>query len=160
MTNSVGSIEEQSELRSQMVFPHFASGTVVKGFGRGSKQLGIPTANYPESVVEHLPEAFHNGVYYGLAQVDTGPVYPMVMSVGNNPYYNNEKRTMVSVGISRLLPFRQKKLIQFVWVHTQESFHKLRSEQDFSLGAVEDPKWILIRTAIIQTGYSPDGTRY
>jgi FAD synthase len=23
--------------------PHFARGTVVKGFGRGSKDLGIPT---------------------------------------------------------------------------------------------------------------------
>ena len=25
--------------------PHFASGIVVKGFGRGSKELGIPTGN-------------------------------------------------------------------------------------------------------------------
>lgn len=24
-------------------FPHFAAGPVVKGFGRGSKELGIPT---------------------------------------------------------------------------------------------------------------------
>lgn len=23
--------------------PHFARGTIVKGFGRGSKELGIPT---------------------------------------------------------------------------------------------------------------------
>jgi riboflavin kinase len=98
MTNSTAIPIIEPEIqndRSKMVFPHFASGTVVKGFGRGSKQLGIPTANYPESVVEHLPEAFHNGVYYGLAQVDNGPVYRMVMSVGNNPFYNNEKRTMV-----------------------------------------------------------------
>jgi riboflavin kinase len=79
-----------------MKFPHFASGIVVKGFNRGSKELGIPTANYPDSVTDDLPVAFHNGVYYGYAQVDNGPVYKMVMSVGNNPYYNNEKRTMVS----------------------------------------------------------------
>jgi riboflavin kinase len=86
---------EINNTKSKMVFPHFASGTVVKGFGRGSKELGIPTANYAENVVEELPEAFQGGVYFGYAQVDNGPVYRMVMSIGNNPYYNNEKRTMV-----------------------------------------------------------------
>lgn len=25
------------------ILPHFASGKIVKGFGRGSKDLGIPT---------------------------------------------------------------------------------------------------------------------
>ncbi len=79
----------------RMAFPHYSSGQVVKGFGRGSKQLGIPTANYPEDIVDSLPKAFESGVYYGLAQVEQGPVYKMVMSIGNNPYYNNEKRTMV-----------------------------------------------------------------
>lgn len=75
-------------------FPYFAQGTVVKGFGRGSKQLGIPTANFPDSVVEGLPEAFECGVYYGWALVDNGPVYEMVMSVGWNPFYKNTKKTM------------------------------------------------------------------
>lgn len=28
------------------ILPHFASGKIVKGFGRGSKELGIPTGNY------------------------------------------------------------------------------------------------------------------
>ena len=78
-----------------MKFPHFASGLVVKGFGRGSKQLGIPTANYAEDIVDKLPESFDQGVYYGWAQVDNGLVYKMVMSIGKNPYYNNEKKTMV-----------------------------------------------------------------
>jgi hypothetical protein len=30
----------------------------------------------------------------------------------------------------------------------------------FSFGAVEDPKWIVIGTAIFQAGFSPDGTRF
>merc|ERR1712122_305517 len=30
----------------------------------------------------------------GWAQVNNGPVYKMVMSIGTNPYFNNEKRTM------------------------------------------------------------------
>lgn len=79
---------------SDMKFPYFASGQVVKGFGRGSRELGIPTANYPEHVVDVLPDEYVNGVYYGWAQVDAGPVYKMCMSIGNNPYYNNTKRTM------------------------------------------------------------------
>lgn len=30
----------------QHPFPHSVSGTVVKGYGRGSKELGIPTGIY------------------------------------------------------------------------------------------------------------------
>lgn len=80
----------------EMKFPHYAAGEVIKGFGRGSRELGIPTANYPFEIVQQLPEAYNQGVYYGWAQVNDGPVYKMVMSIGTNPYYNNEKRTMVS----------------------------------------------------------------
>ncbi|KAL3289066.1 hypothetical protein HHI36_003508 [Cryptolaemus montrouzieri] len=74
--------------------PYFCSGTVVKGFGRGSKELGIPTANFPEEVVNNLPAAVNTGAYYGFAKVDNGPVYKMVMSVGWNPFYKNEKKSM------------------------------------------------------------------
>lgn len=82
---------------TKMEFPHFASGEVVKGFGRGSKELGVPTANFPEHVVDELPQEYANGVFYGWAQVENGPVYKMVMSIGNNPYYHNVKRTMVYI---------------------------------------------------------------
>ena len=74
--------------------PYFAKGIVVKGFGRGSKELGIPTANFSDAVVEELPAKFECGVYYGWAVVDNGPVYRMVMSVGWNPFYKNTKKTM------------------------------------------------------------------
>lgn len=52
-------------------------------------------ANFPEEVVESLPETIESGVYYGWACLDNGPVYKMVMSVGWNPHFNNEKRSMV-----------------------------------------------------------------
>lgn len=74
--------------------PHFSSGIVVKGFGRGSKELGIPTANFPEEVVNNLPKDMETGVYYGFSQIDNGPVHKMVMSIGWNPYYKNEKKSM------------------------------------------------------------------
>ncbi|PVD36297.1 hypothetical protein C0Q70_03275 [Pomacea canaliculata] len=74
--------------------PYFAEGIVVKGYGRGSKELGIPTANFTEDVVRHLPCNLICGVYYGWACVDNGPVLPMVTSIGWNPYYHNTVKTM------------------------------------------------------------------
>ena len=55
------------------------------------------TANYPEDVVDKLPSAFQPGVYYGWASVDGGDVHKMCMSIGWNPYYKNEKKSMVSI---------------------------------------------------------------
>ncbi|KAF7262892.1 riboflavin kinase [Rhynchophorus ferrugineus] len=74
--------------------PYFVKGEVVKGFGRGSRELGCPTANFPEDVVNCLPEDFATGVYCGYAQVDGGEVHKMVMSVGWNPFYNNTKKSI------------------------------------------------------------------
>ncbi|ELT90094.1 hypothetical protein CAPTEDRAFT_89069 [Capitella teleta] len=76
------------------LFPYFAQGKVIKGFGRGSKELGIPTANFPDTVVDQLPEAFEAGIYYGWASIDGEAVHRMVMSVGWNPFYHNSKKTM------------------------------------------------------------------
>lgn len=74
--------------------PFFTSGEIVHGFGRGSKELGIPTANYPLDVVKSLPSALKTGIYYGWANVDNGEVYKMVMSIGTNPYYDNKEKSM------------------------------------------------------------------
>ncbi|GFR98311.1 riboflavin kinase [Elysia marginata] len=75
--------------------PYFAEGEVVSGFGRGSKELGIPTANFPESVIQDLPSSFDCGVYYGWAKLNSYPeVFKMTMCVGWNPYYQNTVKTM------------------------------------------------------------------
>lgn len=86
-------------------FPIQLSGPVVKGFGRGSKELGIPTANIPLaglSVGGH--DEVESGVYYGWAGLNVdekgegtqekGSVWPMVMSIGFNPFYNNTVRSV------------------------------------------------------------------
>ncbi|CAB4015615.1 Riboflavin kinase [Paramuricea clavata] len=78
----------------QRTLPLFVRGEVVKGFGRGSKSLGIPTANYPEEVINRLPEGLDTGVYYGWASVDGTKVYKMVLSVGWNPFFKNTKKSM------------------------------------------------------------------
>ncbi|MCJ1248490.1 riboflavin kinase [Trapelia coarctata] len=131
-------------------FPLRLGGRVVKGFGRGSSELGIPTANIPIaglSVGGH--EDVESGVYFGWAGLDvdkmgeriplttsqhsmpipkqsapiktpapaststdddtdgvtngiingdTQPgkmhIYPMVMSIGWNPFYHNTVRSV------------------------------------------------------------------
>ena len=54
-------------------------------------------ANFPQEIVDRLPEDIGGGVYYGFASVDDGPVFKMVMSIGWNPYYKNTKKSMVSL---------------------------------------------------------------
>lgn len=78
----------------KLIQPHFASGLVIRGFGRGSKSLGIPTANYGPEVVNNLPQEIQTGVYFGWAQVNHNEVYKMVMSIGWNPYFKNERKSM------------------------------------------------------------------
>ncbi|KAH8857968.1 Riboflavin kinase [Schistosoma japonicum] len=73
----------------------YAAGKVVHGFGRGSKQLGIPTANLEEFIVDQIPDSVKNGIYFGWAKLNNTPVYKMVMSIGWNPYFKNAKRSMV-----------------------------------------------------------------
>lgn len=80
-------------------YPVYLQGWVTRGFGRGSKDLGCPTANLPDSSIEGVP--LETGVHFGFARVVASPaphdaVYPMVMSIGWNPFYNNETRTAVS----------------------------------------------------------------
>ncbi|KAI9297535.1 riboflavin kinase [Neoconidiobolus thromboides FSU 785] len=84
-------------------FPKLLKNTVVKGFGRGSKELGIPTANYPQDYVDSASlDELSPGIYYGYSKVysnqddnekQTGEdeILPMVMSLGYNPFYKNEK---------------------------------------------------------------------
>lgn len=74
--------------------PWYIGGPVIKGFGRGSKVLGIPTANisakdYSMELSEHP-----SGVYFGWAKLSTRGVYKMVMSIGWNPYFNNTEKTI------------------------------------------------------------------
>ncbi|GBF97446.1 bifunctional riboflavin kinase FMN phosphatase-like [Raphidocelis subcapitata] len=74
--------------------PFKLRGTVVKGFGRGSRELGIPTANVDaDSLRAELAEAV-TGIYCGFASVGaSGAVHKMVMSIGWNPFYGNAEKT-------------------------------------------------------------------
>ncbi|EAX98844.1 Riboflavin kinase / FAD synthetase family protein [Trichomonas vaginalis G3] len=67
-----------------MKLPTHFSGTVVKGFQRGSRQLGFPTANIdPKSWTIDLSEDDF-GVYCGICSINNGPEYKCVFSIGKN----------------------------------------------------------------------------
>lgn len=86
-------------------YPIQLEGAVQHGFGRGSKDLGCPTANLPEQSIAHMANAAKPGVYYGYARVYPAKdrpselaggdlvVLPMVMSLGWNPFYKNQRMT-------------------------------------------------------------------
>lgn len=68
-------------------------GKVVKGFGRGSKELGIPTANLDAASLQGALAEAVTGIYLGWASIGgSKQVYKMVMSIGFNPYYNNTEK--------------------------------------------------------------------
>jgi len=72
-------------------------GEIVKGFGRGSKEIGCPTANFNEEVVEtKLPKSFSSGIYMGWARLDgeEDKVEKAVVSIGWNPFYGNTKKSV------------------------------------------------------------------
>ncbi|KAK4235984.1 riboflavin kinase [Achaetomium macrosporum] len=101
-------------------YPLHMSGTVISGFGRGSKELGIPTANLPvDDTTTPWISTTPSGVYFGWASLNLPAshpdyipssssdqphqqktrgangfiVYPMVMSIGYNPFYKNTVRS-------------------------------------------------------------------
>lgn len=83
---------------------------VVRGFGRGSSDLGIPTANLDRetsrmhtssgrtTTLDDLP----CGIYWGFARIGDskngdetiGTVYKTALSIGFNPTYGNEIKTI------------------------------------------------------------------
>lgn len=82
---------------------------VVRGYGRGSKELGIPTANVSREKevlscscgdFDHLP----TGIYWGFARIGEvtenddngvlGKVHLAAISIGYNPTYNNSEKTV------------------------------------------------------------------
>ncbi|KAK9816431.1 hypothetical protein WJX72_000132 [[Myrmecia] bisecta] len=87
--------------------PLYLEGAVVTGFGRGSKQMGVPTANLPPEPLAAKLEQLPLGVYFGWAQLDTAPeqppadreVHKMVMNVGRRPTIGKETDLTVEVHV-------------------------------------------------------------
>ncbi|KAL4447549.1 hypothetical protein ABPG75_004768 [Micractinium tetrahymenae] len=75
------------------------AGSVTHGYGRGSKRLGVPTANLPPAPLREQLEALPDGVYFGWAQLDVDSSWPeadrqvqkMVMNIGRRPTFGDEE---------------------------------------------------------------------
>ncbi|MCK7636821.1 bifunctional riboflavin kinase/FAD synthetase [Corynebacterium sp. P7202] len=91
--------------------PFRLSGEVVRGAGRGGRELGYPTANlyFPESVA--VPA---DGVYCGWftlcddpaagpvdGDMETGVRYVTAISVGTNPTFGDERRSVEAFVLDR-----------------------------------------------------------
>lgn len=69
---------------------------VVRGFGRGSSDLGIPTANLSRDDCEGPTdfEALPCGIYWGFARIGEDETYKAAISIGYNPTYSNSIKTV------------------------------------------------------------------
>ncbi|GAB2212827.1 hypothetical protein Droror1_Dr00020822 [Drosera rotundifolia] len=74
--------------------PWRIGGPVIKGYGRGSKVLGIPTANLSADGYSDFLSEHPSGVYFGWAGLPRRGIYKMVMSIGWNPYFDNPEKTI------------------------------------------------------------------
>lgn len=97
---------------------------VVHGFKRGSKELGIPTANLSMEELGAQGESLETGIYYGWS-ILKGARYETVVSVGWNPFYKNEKKTVEAHLIYNLEDFYGEKI-------TVELLGYLRQEANFN----------------------------
>jgi len=135
---------EEAPAAVAAALPHYAQGPIVKGFGRGSTELGFPTANFADEVIEALPEALIGGIYWGLAQVDDGQVYDMVMSIGWNPFYENKKRAMETHIVHKFeeadLYGRQLKVIILGFIRPEQNFDSLEALIDAIRKDIEEGK--------------------
>ncbi|KAK4950541.1 riboflavin kinase [Elasticomyces elasticus] len=105
----------------QQPFPIKLRGPVIRGFGRGSKELSIPTANIPPEGLSAYPD-LKSGIYFGYCTLQSAKptskvtgngteqfstsswtsrpdnskpqVFQAVLSIGYNPYYKNSTRSI------------------------------------------------------------------
>jgi FAD synthase len=78
--------------------------TVIRGFGRGASDLGIPTANVcPKSAQISANRSFDElpcGIYWGFCRIGASSssegavTYKSAISIGFNPTYANESKTI------------------------------------------------------------------
>lgn len=80
---------------------------VVSGFGRGSKQMGTPTANMDPTVLAPQLERMRRGVYFGFARLPDDPDNDSwskcVINVGQRPTFADGDGVTIEVHVMRLM---------------------------------------------------------
>ena len=73
-------------------------GPVMEGYGRGSKQLGVPTANLPQFDSQLKKYDIKRGVYFGWARVDGDERdYPVVCNIGFSPTFEEDPNDCLTI---------------------------------------------------------------
>mmetsp|Transcript_18201 Transcript_18201/g.28331 ORF Transcript_18201/g.28331 Transcript_18201/m.28331 type:complete len:191 (+) Transcript_18201:61-633(+) len=87
---------ESTDNNTVPALPIRLTSTVVKGFNRGSKDLGIPTANLSRTHCNQSFDQLPCGIYWGFARIESEPtnLYKAAISIGYNPTYGNESKTV------------------------------------------------------------------
>ncbi|CRG93948.1 riboflavin kinase / FAD synthase family protein, putative [Plasmodium gallinaceum] len=98
-------------------------GEVVKGFGRGSKYLNLPTANISSSNLAYVD--IMPGIYFGISKLKN-KIYKTVISIGYNPYFKNKHMTIEAFLYYKTNVFFYKENIHLIIMGI------LRSESNFS----------------------------
>lgn len=142
-------------------YPLHMSGTVISGFGRGSKELGIPTANLPvDTTKTPWITTAKSGVYFGWASLGLAAdhpdaaaptFFPMVMSIGYNPFYKNDTR---SAEVHVLRPFAadfygaEMKLLILGYIREEKDYSSLEAlvediniDRDVARKSLERDAW-------------------
>ena len=104
--------------------PHLMYGEVVHGLARG-RELGFPTANLELEARGFIPV---DGVYAGWLTDESGTRHPAAISVGTNPQFDGEVRTVEAhvLGRSDLNLYGENVSIMFVSrIRPMESFESL-----------------------------------
>jgi riboflavin kinase/FMN adenylyltransferase len=103
--------------------PYALDGTVVEGAKRG-RELGIPTANL--SCLDQLIPA--DGIYAGRCAFD-GDIWPAAVSIGTNPTFGPNPRTVEPhlIGFAGDLYGRTLRLELLDWLRDQETFPDVES---------------------------------
>lgn len=106
-------------------------GLVVKGFGRGSKELGIPTANVDSTTLNACLGMAVTGIYAGFVSIGKDPkVHPMVMSIGWNPFYGNKEKTAepwVLADFEKPFYDEEIRLVACAYVRPEANFSSLQA---------------------------------
>jgi riboflavin kinase len=104
----------------------YLSSTVVHGFKRGSKELGIPTANLGMDELGTIGETLETGIYFGWARLK-GTFYQTVVSIGWNPFYHNTVKTIEAHLLSSLDDFydEQLELLLIGYLRQEANFKSL-----------------------------------
>ena len=80
---------------------------VVSGFGRGSRQMGVPTANMDPAVLAPQLERMRRGVYFGFARLpddpDNASWSKCVINVGQRPTFADGDGVTIEVHVMRTM---------------------------------------------------------